>query len=316
MLVRILMSIFCLSLAACGVDVEVDITDNDQYTFREVTYPGADFTEMVRINNNGKALGRYKIDSYFEDSWGLFVYDIQQDTYQDIPLGDIEIGNTLFALDFNDLGDIVIHDFYPAFYSAAKNEFIVLPLPGEDHVDVRLKAINNTGKIAGYHFPPYGEQPRLKRGFIFDLETLTYEYLNYPGALQTLFFAINDNGYAVAQYFIDDESTAIAVYDMEQSQFMDIPRDTGNWQVSDINNNNVIVVKTDKGDCVAGPTADDPCDYGYWLYSLEEDTLEKAKVPVSFASDTNNSLDFVGYSSVRYNREGVGEQKGAIGLRR
>jgi len=309
----IFMLTFAIFLSGCGGSV--DVVDTDDFSFQELNYPGADFTELLSVNNVGQVLGRYKKRNYKDyenDPWVLFVYDMQTKEFAAIPIeGMSSMSNTLRGVDFNDVGQLVMANSGGLFYDITSGQLVVTD-PWVTPTDTRFVSINNAGQIVGWHF---SESFAYKVGFLYDIENMQMTYANYPGARNTQFFGINDTGHVIARYTLEDETTALVLYDSINQTFvdLDIPVDTSEWDVT-INNNGVIVAKS-SSKCSLIEVQQGNCWGTVHTYDTVSGAYTTKPMP-SWAGITgysNNSLQLVGTVNQVINlTTGGGESTGLL----
>ena len=192
-------------------------------TFSSIDYPGATDTSVSGISSAGQVVGNYRIGG---GSWIGFSYDGTSFSAFNYPgaLGT-------YANDINNTGQIV--GFYvDSHYSShsflySGGSFSPIDYPGATITNVT--GINDNGQIIGNCF--YGTCSNYGQGFLYDGTTFTssvlggfnisndgkiagtdntgaflyaggtYSYLNYPGALNTYAYGVNDSGQVVGEYY-------------------------------------------------------------------------------------------------------------------
>lgn len=162
----------------------------DAGTFTPLDYPKARVTRAYGINKSGQIVGAY------------------QDTQHGAPHGFLLSGGKYTAIDYpgstrteafgiNDSGQIV--GYYTDAASAVHGfldkaaVLTTVDFPGAQRTN--LYGISNTGQVSG----SFTGDNRI-HGFIGDVK------LNYPGALSTFGFALNDSRQIVGQYVDQDNA--------------------------------------------------------------------------------------------------------------
>ncbi len=157
---------------------------------RTVDVSGANYTELIDINNTGDVVGYYRQDwtGYPRgDSapWGFF---LKAGGVPETILVEGSFATIVYGL--NDRGDLVgvyFPDSGPARgFLRRDGKFTDITVLGALHTEAR--DINRTGEIVGM----YSDASGLYNGFV--LSNGRYSRIRYPGAVQTRPFGINDAG--------------------------------------------------------------------------------------------------------------------------
>lgn len=164
----------------------------DAGKFTDVDYPKANSSRAYGINASGQIVGSY------------------QDTRDGSPHGFLLSGGKYTAIDFpgatrteafgiNDAGQIVgyFSDPTPAVHGFLDKAGVLTKVDFPKARRTNLYGISKTGKVCG----TVADTNR-NHGFVGDSE---YAKLNFPGALSTFGFALNDSGQVVGQY-VDEDS--------------------------------------------------------------------------------------------------------------
>jgi len=155
-------------------------------TFTTVNYPGADYTSIQGINNNGDLVGYFSTNGFihgFVDVGGVF-------TQLDVP----GTTNTTEAFAINDVGQVVGGDIQndPFLYDIATGTFTLFKFP-DPAIQVYATGINNAGVIVGKAYV-YGWG--VHAGFKIVNGALTLVRL--PGVASTELTSINNLGQITA----------------------------------------------------------------------------------------------------------------------
>ena len=302
-------------LSGCGATV--DVVDTDEYSFQVINYPGADFTEMLSVNNVGQALGRYKINNYADyvnDPWILFTYDIESKEFTPFPIEDLSaLSNTVRGIDFNDNGQFTITNSGGVFYDT-NTKHLFKTDPWVTPSDIRFISINNEKRIVGWHFNHLPSEDQFKIGFLYDLENETLIYANYPEARNTQFFGINDAGLIIARYTLENGTSDLTIYDSINENFIDlnISADTSEWDITDINNNGIVIANTE-GVCPDNSSVLDPCGNTIHKYNINTGEHRQDSVLYLMTGLSNEALQLAGKVNHRVSPfTGKGESTGLL----
>jgi probable HAF family extracellular repeat protein len=167
-----------------------------QYNFSTLTYPGGDLTRAYGLNSKGQIVGSARITpprhAYVWDSGAYSLLDAD---------GVLSTSNSE-AYGINDKGDVVgtYTDLsgVPRGYIYSKGSLTTLMLPFGEVAETYATGINNQGEVVGYWVDASG----YFHGFYyFNGE---YERIEYPGALDTLAYTINQRGVIVGNWDTDN----------------------------------------------------------------------------------------------------------------
>ena len=169
------------------------------YTYQTLRYPGSTNTEVYGLTNSGMAVGTYTdaagVTHGFKYEAGTYsIVDFPGATHSNV-LGVNNLGHIVGGHSFNG-SDGPWHSFV-----YKDGVFTQFDFPGWES-DAR--GINAAGDIAGV----YNESGILPtQGFIRKVGEAgeTFTTLNYPGALYTLLWALNDSGNIAGSYINNND---------------------------------------------------------------------------------------------------------------
>jgi len=153
-----------------------------------------------------------------------------------------------------------------------------------------------------------------KIGFLYDLENETLIYANYPEARNTQFFGINDAGLIIARYTLENGTSDLTIYDSINENFIDlnISADTSEWDITDINNNGIVIANTE-GVCPDNSSVLDPCGNTIHKYNINTGEHRQDSVLYLMTGLSNEALQLAGKVNHRVSPfTGKGESTGLL----
>ena len=246
-------------------------------TFETVNYPGADFTVIEGINNNGDVVGLFNVSGFthgFVRSGGVFAQ-------LDLP----GTTNGAIAYSINDLSQVVgggnSNQFY--LYDVSTKTYTVFNYPDPRGFYLTATGINNAGEIVGHVL--------LGGAWVgFKFVNGTYMRIRIPGAYSTKLTSIN-NLEQITGLALDSQSAITGSYLIQQgheARLISIPSQSNAYVVG-VNDNDAFV-----GDYPFG------CSFGCfnagfeWVPPIVTPIRESGNNKYTYAYGINNSNQVVG----------------------
>jgi hypothetical protein len=169
------------------------IYDSSTGTYTTLQYPGFPGTEGFGMNNTGKVVGAYTVDSTASVGGGSYLYDLYgSGAFQNIvPPGSIKSQ----AHGVNDTGKVTGEYFDTAFHGFVFDGFSYQTVNVPGATGTTADGITNLGLIVG----KYWHSDQLDHGYLFDGST--FEFIKYPGSITTDAEDISNLNVVVGRYY-------------------------------------------------------------------------------------------------------------------
>jgi uncharacterized membrane protein len=196
--------------AACDTSVPTDATTRDMaasktpgagYRYTILNYPGANWTQALRMNARGDVVGIY------QDATGMNGFLLRGKKYETLQYPGAAMTH---ARGINERGDIVgdyIHSGKTHGFVVRNGVFTTLAVPGANAT--QLWDINANGEISGQYQATAGGA---WHGFVW--RKGEFRFLNIPDATMSAGYGINIHGQVVGHYRLPDPSAPSGVTKM------------------------------------------------------------------------------------------------------
>jgi len=123
--------------------------------------------------------------------------------------------------------------------ASLRYKFIPIATPNSTYACAA--GINNAGVVTGY----YQDSSANNHGFVW--QNGAFQTVDYPGAVETIIYGVNNRGIAMADYYVDSTTAHTAAYSVSTGTWTPLP-DIPNYSVNAgycINDSGVAVGKRD-----------------------------------------------------------------------